>query len=84
MIKHYEVTRDMVITIDGLVHPVGTNVSADGLDADKLAALLSDGTLVEVNATDTGKTPPKEPHPEQVETVLTKVIAPTVKKGKGK
>lgn len=79
MYEHYEVTRDMVITIDGLGHPAGTLVRADAVRPGELDALIADGTLIP-NGTDTGKTPPKEPHPEQVDT-LTKVIEPTVKKG---
>lgn len=81
MEKFYKVTRGSVNTLDGLGHQAGTLIAQDGLAPDVLAALVADGTLVPVTGTDTGKLPSKEPHPEQVEQPLTKVIEPTTKKG---
>ena len=79
MTKYYEVVgENQVVKNTGTVCGQGSQVPDDEIDADTLKALIADGTLVEISGTDTGKTPAKEPHPEQV---MTKVIEPTVKKG---
>jgi len=76
----------MVITIDGLGHPAGTLVRTDAIRPDEFDSLVADGTLIP-NGTDTGKTPVKQPHPEDTgdpRDATTKVIEPTVRKGGGR
>lgn len=83
--EYYLVECDEGVVNDSIVHVKGSIIEAAKVDPDRLSALIKGGSLaphgMPVTATDTGKTPAKDPHPEQAEQTLTKVIEPTVRKG---
>lgn len=85
MYEYYLVECDDGVVNDSIVHVKGSIIEAARVDPARLRELIKDGSLVAygkpMSGTDTGKTPPKEPHPEQIAQPLTKVIEPTVKKG---